>query len=51
MSGIIGTTYTYRGNMRLYNDILRNRDDWTISALRGQEIPEGVSKRWWNFGD
>lgn len=43
--------YTYRGNMRLYNDILRNRAAWAIPALRDQDIPEGVSKRWWQFGD
>ena len=45
--------YTFRGNMDLYTGILRDRPLWDISALRGAEnpIPEGVPKRWYNFGD
>lgn len=41
--------YTFRGNMRLYREILRNREDWTLGALRGQGIPEGAPRG--IFGD
>ena len=43
--------YTYRGNMTLYNNILRERDPWAIPALRAAGVPDGVPIRWWNFGD
>lgn len=47
--------YTFRGNMALYADLLRQRENWVIPELRvGDEdtrIPDGVPKRWWNFGD
>lgn len=43
--------YTYRNNMKLYREILRQPGDWDIAALRALEIPEGVPRRWWNFGD
>ncbi len=36
--------YTFRGNLALYRAILRNRDTWTLAALRkgDDRIPEGV---------
>lgn len=45
--------YTHRGNMALYNDIIRQPASWVIAALRAPEIaiPDGVSKRWSFFGD
>ena len=43
--------YTYRGNMGVYRDIFRNRPDWSLAALRADGIPEGVSRRWYEFGD
>jgi pimeloyl-ACP methyl ester carboxylesterase len=45
--------YTFRGNMDLYRGILRDRPLWDILAMRAAEnpIPEGVPKRWYNFGD
>lgn len=43
--------YTFRGNMAVYREILRNREAWRLTALRNAQIPEGVSRRWWDFGD
>jgi len=43
--------YTYPGNMDLYRRILRDRDTWEIGKLRKAGIPEGVPRRWWDFGD
>lgn len=43
--------YTHRGNMALYTNILRQRDEWAIPALRERGVPEGVPKPWWSFGD
>ncbi|MBK8977725.1 MAG: hypothetical protein IPM29_17600 [Planctomycetes bacterium] len=47
--------YTYRGNMELYRRILREDEPWRIETLRRTDtrppIPEGVPRRWWNFGD
>ncbi len=43
--------YTYRGNMALYRNILRDRPTWDIAQLRRDGIPDGVSKRWSLFGD
>ncbi len=43
--------YTYRGNMKLYRKILRDRSAWDIARLREDGIPDGVSKRWSLFGD
>jgi hypothetical protein len=43
--------YTYRGNMEVYRRILRDRDAWSIAALRENEVPEGVSRRRSIFGD
>ena len=43
--------YTHRGNMQLYRRILRERQDWSIAALRARagDCPEGVAVGW--FGD
>ena len=43
--------YTHRGNMELYRRILREREDWSIAALREHDpkCPEGVAVGW--FGD
>lgn len=43
--------FTYRGNMNLYNKILRDRDIWSIHELRAAGVPEGVPLSWSNFGD
>ncbi len=43
--------YTFRRNMRVYENILRRREDWVIPALRDADIPDGVSKGWSIFGD
>ena len=43
--------YTYRGNMKLYRKILRDRPTWDIARLRDDGIPDGISKRWSLFGD
>jgi hypothetical protein len=43
--------YTFRGNMALYRQMLRDRDNWTIARLRADAVPEGVPLRWWDFGD
>ena len=41
--------YTFRGNMALYQDILRNRAAWALADLRTQGIPEGAPRG--RFGD
>lgn len=38
--------YTFRGNMRLYERILRDPDSWRIEALREAGIPDGVRLDW-----
>ncbi len=43
--------YTYRGNMELYKNILRERDSWSIVNLRDAGVPDGVPLRWWRLGD
>jgi len=43
--------YTFRGNLELYRGIFRDRPQWSIAALRAAKVPEGVSRRWYNFGD
>jgi len=45
--------YTFRGNMDLYRNIIRDANNWDLDLLRGpaNEIPEGVAQRWWDFGD
>jgi pimeloyl-ACP methyl ester carboxylesterase len=45
--------YTFRGNMKLYDSIFRDRAKWTIEQLRADTdpVPEGVAMKWWNFGD
>ena len=43
--------YTYRGNMELYRSILRHRTEWDIALLRGEGVPDKVSRRWSAFGD
>lgn len=43
--------FTHRGNMNLYNKILHDRNNWSIEKLRASGVPEGVSRRWYNFGD
>lgn len=41
--------YTHRGNMEFYRRILREREHWSIAALRRKQCPEGVAVGW--FGD
>lgn len=43
--------YTFRGNMELYNAILRDKTRWHIPTLRTNGIPEGVARRWSLLGD